>query len=179
MLFLKCILPLALLLASTPPQTKTNDPPSDFATVCEVLANRGAYDGKVVALVGRWSSTDEGFWLASDCENSVKTGDYVWSSIIFLAYDPSSPSIFSNGPKLDYVAANRRIAEIPLRSKSPADKREWAVVYGRIETKEDLPTVVTRDGKSAQPAGYGHLNAAPAQIFYREKDLVILPRDGR
>src|SRR5438093_8520912 len=72
MLFIKCILPLALLLAATPPQKKTNDPPSDFATVCEVLANRGAYDGKVVALIGRRSSTDEGFWLASDCENSVK-----------------------------------------------------------------------------------------------------------
>jgi hypothetical protein len=179
MLLLKCILPLALLLASTPPQKKTNDPPSDFATVCEVLANRGAYDGKVVALVGRWSSTDEGFWLASDCESSVKTGDYVWGSIIFLAYDPSSPSIFLNGPRPDDVEANKRIAEMTLRSKSSTDKHEWAVVYGRIETKEHLATVVARDGKSARPAGYGHLNAAPAQIVYRQKDLVILPRDAR
>ena len=132
MLLLKCFLSLALLLASAPSQAKTEKRPSDFVTVCEVLGDRGAYDGHVVALIGRWSSTDEGFWLASDREDSVKTGDYVWSSIIFLAYDSSSPSIFSNGPKLDYVAANRRIAEMVARSKTATDKREWVVVYGRI-----------------------------------------------
>jgi hypothetical protein len=181
MLQLKYVLPLALLLAttSTLAQTATNKRPEAFVTVCEVLGNRGSYDGKVVALIGRWSPTDEGFWLADDCENPVKTGEYVWSNIIFLAYDPSSASIFAKGPKLDLVAANKTIADLKARHKPTNDKLEWAVVYGRVETKEELPTVSMREGQSSMPAGYGHLNAAPAQIVYREKDLVIIPPNRR
>jgi len=180
MLQRKCLLTLALLVAATSvaAQTSTNKAPDGFVTVCEVLTNRRSYDGKVVALIGRWSPTDEGFWLADDCENPAKTAHYVWSNIIFLAYDPSSPSIFAKGPKLDLAAANKKIAKLKAR-KPTNDKLTWAVVYGRIETKDQLPTVVAGDGKSIFPAGYGHLNAAPAQIVYREKDLVIVPRNPR
>jgi|GEM_PF-4698430 hypothetical protein len=178
MLLLKYTLPLVLLLAATSAssQTTTNKAATEVVTVCEVLGNRGAYDGKTVALIGRWSATEEGFWLADDCFSPVKTGEYVWRNIIFLAYDPSSPSLFSTGPKLDGAAVSAKIDELKARSKKTADKLEWAVVYGRIETKEEIPTV--DDGKP-RPAGYGHLNGAPAQIVYREKDLVLLPCDPR
>lgn len=104
MLQLKCLLTLALFVAATSvaAQTSTNKAPDGFVTVCEVLTNRGSYDGKVVALIGRWSPTDEGFWLAGDCKNPAKTADYVWSNIIFLAYDPSSASIFAKGRSLTF-----------------------------------------------------------------------------
>ena len=179
MLLLKCILTISFLLTATSmaAQTATSKASTDFVTVCEVLGSRGAYDGKFVALIGRWSPTEEGVWLKSDCANQVKTGDYVWKNIIFLKYDPSSPSVFSNGPDLDVEVANRKIAEIDGSNASRKEERGWAVVYGRIETKENLRTVVGRDGKP-RPAGYGHLSGAPAQLVYREKDFVTLPRAG-
>jgi hypothetical protein len=181
MLLTKCLLPLTILFATSarPAQTATNKEPQPYVTVCEVLANRGFYDGKVVALIGRWSPTDEGFWLADDCENQVKTGGYVWSNIVVLEYDPSSASIFPKGPSLDFIAVNKKITELKARTKHTQDKLEWAVVYGRIETKEELPTAVAGDRKTIVPDGYGHLNAAPAQIVYREKDLVIVPGNPR
>jgi hypothetical protein len=159
-------------------QTSGSKSQPELVTICEVLGNRSSYNGKVVALIGRWSATDEGFWLTDECDRQIKTGDYVWSNIIFLSYDPSAPSIFLQPNKSDKVAMSKRLVELKARSKLSDDKVEWAVVYGRVETKEELSTVVG-DKTSVWAAGYGHLNAAPAQIVYREKDLIILARDGR
>src|SRR4029077_14059567 len=121
----KYILTLLLLVAASAAAVQNNNQ-TKFVTVCEVLGKRGSYNGKVVALIGRWSPTDEGFWLADDCEKPVKTGDYVWDNLIVLAHDPSSPSIFSNGPQLDRVALNKKIAELKSCSKPTNEKLAWA-----------------------------------------------------
>src|SRR6267378_1191715 len=144
MLILKYILPLILLLAatSTMAQTTTSKTQTEFVMVCEVLSNRRPYDSKFVALIGRWSATDEGFWLVDDCDNPVKTGDYFWNNIVFLEYDPVSPSAFAGGPNLDNTVAKEKIAEMKGRSKDSNIQSEWVVVYGRVETKEELPIVV-------------------------------------
>jgi hypothetical protein len=168
---------LAVLIRLDPAaaQTSTTKPPETLVTVCEVLNNRTSYDGKLVALIGRWSPTDEGFWLTDNCSQAVKTESYTWSNIIYLAYDPVKKSLFATKPKVDAIVAKTRIADMTAR-QATQDKLEWAVVYGRIETKAELPVVVASDGKTILPAGYGHLSAAPAQIIYRQNDLVILPK---
>lgn len=156
-------------------QTSVMEKPLVPVSVCEVLSNRGLYDGRKAAVIGRWSSTDEGIWLIGDCENQIKTGDYVWNNIVSLEYDPSSPTAFPDEMKFDEVAVNIKIAELKRRLKPSKEKAKWAVVYGRVQTQEELPTVVARDGKSVFPAGYGHLNGAPAQVIYKDKDLIIIP----
>jgi hypothetical protein len=159
----------------TTAQTSLNRTSPGFVSVCEVLTNRKFYDGKIVGLIGRWSATEEGFWLVEECESQIKTGDYSWRTVIALTYDPSSPSIFSSGPRLVDAALNKKIAELDAAFGSANDKRSWAVVYGRIETREELRTMVYCNRKLIRPAGYGHLGGAPAQIVYREKDLVVSP----
>ena len=46
-----------LALAQSPPQ------PLKPVTVCEVLMNQQAYNGKNVAVIGRSGRTEEGHWL--------------------------------------------------------------------------------------------------------------------
>jgi hypothetical protein len=168
---------LTMLAATTGivAQTSIMEKPLVPVSVCEVLGNRGLYNGKKVAVIGRRSSTDEGSWVIGDCGNEIKTGDYLWDNITYLEYDPSSPTAFPDGIRLDDAAVNKEIAELKRRMKPSKEKVEWVVVYGRVETQEELPTVVAGDGKSVFPAGYGHLNGAPAQVIYKAKDLIIIP----
>jgi len=177
MLVIKAILILLLFIAagSSVPQTSKVEPPEKLTSVCDILSNRGVYNGRLVALIGRWVSTDEGSWIESDCEKPIKTGSYTWSDIIFLNQDSSSPTIFAKHISFDFATADSKIAELTAHGKLPNEKVRWAVVYGLLETKEELETAFSADG-SARGVGYGHLNASPAQIIYREKDLFVLPR---
>ena len=143
--------------------------------MCDIINNRSFYNGKVVAVIGRWSPTDEEFWLVDDCAKEIKTGDYVWDNMVSLEYDPSSPTAFPDKMKLDKIVVKKKIAEMKSRMKPTKDKIQWAVAYGRVETQEELQTAYAGDGKSLFPAGYGHLNAAPAQVIYKDKDLKVLP----
>lgn len=157
-------------------QTSSKSESIIVAGVCEILGNRSFYNGKEVAIVGRWSATDEGFWLKEKCDNQTKTGDYIWQNMVALTYEPSSPSAFTIDRKADKSVFQKRIKELKERLKTSNDNTTWAIVYGRIETAEELQTVVMADGnggRTASPAGYGHLNAAPAQVFYKKKDLIV------
>lgn len=147
------------------------DKPLKPITVCEALRNRKLYNGKMVAIIGLWSATDEGAWLADECEQKLRTGDYVWSDSISLKYDPSSPSAFAGEMPLDMDAAKKEIEEMKGRIKSLPEKVEWAVVYGRFETYEELETVFAGDGKTVYGNGFGHLNGSPAQVVYKNKDI--------
>jgi hypothetical protein len=177
MVILRYTLILTLWVAATmtaAAQTSKTRKPLAPITVCEILSNREFYNGKFVIVIGRWSPTDEGFWLVDNCEKQIKTDEYVWSNMVSLEYDPSSPTAFPNGMKIDDAAVNQKIVELKRRMKPSKEKVEWAVVYGRVETQEELQTAIAGDGKSVFPAGYGHLNAAPAQVVYKDKDLVIM-----
>jgi hypothetical protein len=157
-------------------QTSSRSETITVAGVCEILDNRSFYNGKDVAIVGRWSTTDEGFWLTDKCDNQTKTGDYIWRNILALTYDPSLPSAFANGLKTNKSEIEKKINELKERLKTSNDKTAWAVVYGRVETAEELQIVEMaggKTGKTVMPAGYGHLNAAPAQVFYKKKDLIV------
>ena len=144
-------------------------------SVCEALKNRKLYNGKMVVVIGLWSATDEGEWLVDECEQKIRTGDYVWSDDISLEYDPSAPSAFKGEMPLDIVVARKEIEEMKGRIKSRPDKVEWAVVYGRFETHEELQTVVAGDGKTVYGDGFGHLNGSPAQVVHKDKDIKFIP----
>ena len=87
----------------------TSEQPLKPITVCEALKNRKLYHGKMVAVIGLWSATDEGFWLVDECEQKIRTGDYIWSDDVSLEYDPSAPSAFKGEMPLDIVVAKKEI----------------------------------------------------------------------
>ena len=49
-------------------------------------------------------------------------------------------------------------------------KDTWAVVYGRVEVKKKLETVLDGRGRITG-AGFGHLNAAPVQVVVKQTSI--------
>ena len=55
-------------------------------TVCEVLANPQQFNGKNLAILGRFGVTDEGEWLSEDeCGRRLVTEGFTWPNLIWLA----------------------------------------------------------------------------------------------
>jgi hypothetical protein len=129
----------------------------------------------MVTLIGRWSATDEGAWLESDCSSAIRTGDYLWPNSIWLEYDPSSPSAFEGEMPVNLAAAKSEIEKAKKRKEPFGGKDKWAIVYGRFETHDELRTAVAGDGVSVYGVGFGHLNESPAQVVHKSKDVLLIP----
>ena len=107
-------------------------------TVCEILQDLPMYEGKPVALVGRYSFRQDGRWLGQEaCEDNSGAPATIW-----LTEDvrdaPKPPADF----ELDGIMLARKLADIrkhtalgKFRFGTP-DYDRWAVVYGRIETSK-------------------------------------------
>jgi hypothetical protein len=61
-------------------------------TVCEVLSNPKAYNGKTIAVVGWLGGTDEGSWLDEvDCGRELQTDGFTWPNSLSLEHQASAP----------------------------------------------------------------------------------------
>jgi hypothetical protein len=125
-------------------------------TVCELLANRSAYDGKEVALLGRFlNSHFDGFWLSEDhCDSKITSGEYSWPNEVWISYSVSAPTPPSGLLVLDPEAlagklalvrrttALRMVEETLFHNDGTVTdepvRENWAVIFGRIETRQDL-----------------------------------------
>jgi hypothetical protein len=127
-------------------------------TVCEVLSDLAKYDGKDVAILGRYSFRKDGRWIGEQvCE-----AHEVASPLLWLTEDsagaPKPPGQF----ELDAAALNRRFADLIKHTSlgkfrfGTADYDRWAVVYGRV---------VARKGDDAKKA--------PADLVFRGNGVVI------
>src|SRR5215471_16079411 len=124
-----------LLLAVSAPGA---EPALVPVTVCEILQDLPMYEGKPVALVGRYSFRQDGRWLGQEaCELDPGTPATVW-----LTEDareaPKPPADF----ELDGIMLARKLADIrkhtalgKFRFGTP-DYDRWAVVYGRVEARK-------------------------------------------
>jgi len=154
-------------------------------TVCELLANRSAYNGKAVALLGKFlNSHFDGTWLSEDnCDSKITTAGYTWPNQVFIGGSESDPTP-PNGllvldpdalsKKLDLVrrTTTLRMVEETLYRKGGGVTHElvqenWAVIFGRIETRQDLRPPRRAGGGLDQDwgNGYGQMSASPAQII--------------
>jgi hypothetical protein len=150
-------------------------------TVCEVLQDLSAYDGKVVAVVGRFSSRQAGRWLGEQkCGHKLVAGGQEWPSALWVAYDPSTapepPTVLAvDAPllaqKLRAVKLGTSLTKLPFGSP---DYDNWAVVYGRVETRKDLVTV-TEGGTRKNGFGYGE--SSPARLVCHGDAVVIFLND--
>lgn len=146
---------LALLLAAF---ATAADPPIPPLTVCEVLADLPAHEGKELAVLGRFSFRREGRWIGEQsCEPAGTVPPLLW-----LTEDPY------DGPKppadlaFDAAVLNKKFAGLirhtslgKFRFGDPEYDR-WAVVWGRV---------VSRKGDAAKKA--------PADLVFRGDGVIV------
>ena len=138
------------------------DPPLVPLTVCEVLRDLPSYEGKSVAVVGRYSFRENGRWMGAqvcDAGSPVPGGA---PPLLWLVEDsgdgPKPPGDFELGA----VALNRKFAGIRQRTSlgkfrfGTPDYDRWAVIYGRVETRK------------AEAA-----KQAPANLVFRGSGVVV------
>lgn len=166
-----------LLLTLVCPLIEGAEPALQPVTVCEVLQDLQAYDGKVVAVVGRFSSRPAGRWLGEQkCAHKFVAGDQEWPNAFWVTYDPATapkpPAVLAvNAPllaeKVREVKMGTSLTKLPFGS---TDYDSWAVVYGRVETRKDL---VTATANGARKNGFGYGESSPARIVCHGDAVVI------
>jgi hypothetical protein len=153
------------------------EPALQPVTVCEVLHDLSAYDGKVVAMVGRFSFRQSGRWLGEqNCGQKLSIGGEEWPNSFWVAYDPVSapkpPTVLAVdaellAQKLRTVKAATALTKFRFGS---TDYDNWAVVYGRVETRKELVTV-TAGG--ARRNGFGYGESSPARLVCHGDAVVV------
>src|ERR1035437_1074044 len=114
------------------------DPPLVPLSVCEVLHDLPSYEGKSVAVVGRYSFRESGRWMGEQaCDAGSPAPPLLW--LLGGSRDgPKPPGDF----ELDAMALNRKFALMrqhtslgKFRFGTP-DYDRWAVIYGRVESRK-------------------------------------------
>jgi hypothetical protein len=127
-------------------------------TVCEILSDLPAHDGKEVAVLGRYSFRRDGRWIGEQtCAATPATPAILWLNED-SASGPKPPGNF----ELDAAVLNRKFADMlrhtalgKFRFGTP-DYDRWAVVYGKI---------IVRKGDDARKA--------PADLVFRGSGVII------
>jgi hypothetical protein len=155
-----------LLLACGALAAPAADSPIEPVTVCEVLKDVPEYEGKPVAMLGRFSFRRDGRSLNEEaCGEKPAAGEPALPNSVRLVDDvklgPKPPEVF----ELDAVAISRKLKQVKehtslrtFRFGTP-DYDRWAVVYGRFEVEK---------GK----------NAAIAHLLYRGDGVVLFLHDN-
>jgi hypothetical protein len=165
------------------PLMRGAEPALQPVTVCEVLQDLSAFDGKMVAVVGRFSYRQKGRWLGEQkCGHKLVTGDQEWPNAFWVVYDPAAaakpPVVLAVdaallAQKLRAVKTGTELTKLPFGS---ADYDNWALVYGRIETRKDL---VTATPGGTRKNGFGYGESSPARLVcHGEAEVVFLNEDA-
>jgi hypothetical protein len=108
-------------------------------TVCEILHDLAAYEGKPVAALGRYSFRHDGSWLGEQaCEAPTAA-----SSALLLAEDPMDGPRPPDNFQLDGAALTRKLTEMRRHTSlgefrfGSSDYDRWAVVFGRVENRKE------------------------------------------
>ena len=119
------------------------DPPLTPVTVCEILADVHAYEGKTFAVLGRFSFRRDGRWIGEQsCGPTVAVSTGAETPALWLDEDstggPKPPGDF----ELEASALNQKFAAMTKRTSlgkfrfGSKEYDRWAVVYGRVEARK-------------------------------------------
>jgi hypothetical protein len=127
-------------------------------SVCEILTDLPAHEGKEVAVLGRYSFRKDGRWIGEQtCDPASGTPPILWLTEDSAAA-PKPPGNF----ELDATTLNRKFAAMLKQTTlgkfrfGTSDYDRWAVVYGKV---------VGRKGEDAKKA--------PAELVFRGSGVVI------
>ncbi len=162
-------------------QAENRQQQGQILSVCNLIAQRDKYDGKVVTVRGELKSGTEGSWLinATECDSRLVTKGVVWPNIVHLAY----PNNRSSNPmdQADFAidwGAEKRIGAWVLRSGFNPDRDHLIETFvGLFRTYPDLENRVSPNMQDGVRAGFGHLGAAPMQLLIKtRKDPSVVRR---
>lgn len=163
------------------PLAQGGDPPLQPVTVCEALRGLAGYDGKTVAVVGRFSFRQGGRWLGEQkCGQKLVIENQEWPNSLWVTYEPQSAPTPPSVLAVDSVMLAQKLREVKLGTSltkfrfGSADYDAWALVYGRIETRKDLVTVTAA---GAQRNGFGSGDSSPAQLVCHGEAVVVFLND--
>ena len=115
------------------------DPPIPTVTVCEVLADLPAHEGKELAVLGRYSFRRDGRWMGEQgCESAPGAPATLWLSED-SALGPKPPANFA----FDSAMLNKKFAAMVKKTTlgkfkfGTPEYDRWAVVYGRVVARKD------------------------------------------
>jgi hypothetical protein len=174
------IIAAVLAIGQVPAQTKPEPP---LLSICDVLSRPLEYNGKLVRVSGKQQGTNEGVWLVTDkCPGVFVTNDYVWPTEIWLAYAGTNPNPESEPAAInfqfDFGSEKRAISKYrKLRRKAPAECLVFTFA-GLFETRSDWSKsrIYYPTNSTWRTLGFGHLNAAPAQLLLTSEDVEIMPQ---
>ncbi len=126
-------------------------------SVCEVLRDLPAHEGKTVAVLGRYSFRETGRWISEQaCDPPVQGPPELW-----LVEEKEAPKL-PDDYALNGAALNKKFADLrkttslgKFRFGTP-DYDRWTVIYGRVEA---------RKGEDAKKA--------PANLVYRGNGTIV------
>ena len=128
----------AVLLAGSGPGS--SEAPLKPVRVCEVLADLPARDGKVVAVLGRFSFRENGRSISEDgCEPTPAAGDSVRPTALRVVFDPKSAPALPARLELNAADVFQPLKLVRQRTAlgkfrfGSVEYDRWAVVFGRIE----------------------------------------------
>jgi hypothetical protein len=131
-------------------------------TVCEIVHDLPAQDGKIVAAIGRYSFRSDGRWIGEQaCQTSGDTPE-LW--LVEDIKDGPRPPEHLN---LDSASLKKKFAEVQSRSTlgkfkfGTSDYDRWAIVYGRVERRSG-----------------GDPKKGPANLVFRGSSVIIVITPG-
>lgn len=145
-------------------------------TVCEVLTDIGRYDGKVVAVVGRFSLRESGRWMSEErcgdkpADGAAQKKEHLLWMIEDSKTGPKRPEILEiDGDavfgKLKTIREHTSLHKFGFGSP---DYDRWAIVYGRVEKQKPAD----------KPAAPDRPEAAPALLIFRGDGAVTFVADS-
>jgi hypothetical protein len=152
------LLRVALVVLLTCAVSWPADGPLTPLTVCEVLRDLAAQNGKTAAVLGRYSYRESGRWLG---EQACAASPNVTPQLILvedLTDGPKPPNDFA----IDGASLHQKLASMQhgtslgkFRFGTP-DYDRWAVIYGRVQE---------RKGDDAKKA--------PANLVFRGSGVIV------
>lgn len=135
-------------------------------TVCEVLKNRTALNGRIVEVRGILRTTPEGSSLHSEgCDRDLKAGGYTWPAALNLSISELL-TLWPPWPLNRDLRTMDQVQNQIRRQKPKPGDRIWITCIGRFESYENIEERVFRtpDGK-VRANGLGHEGAFAAQLL--------------
>jgi hypothetical protein len=132
-------------------------------TVCEVLSDLPAQDGKDVAVLGRYSFREKGRWISEQACSGNASALAAAPPTLWLLEDinggPRPPADFQlDGPVVEKKWADvQRHTELGKFRFGTPDYDRWAVIWGRLQT---------RKGEDAKRAAANLIYRGSGVIFY-------------
>ena len=127
-----CLAALACAAAATA------QAPLEPLSVCEVLRNLASYDGKSVAVLGRYSYRTAGRWIGEQaCSPAMAAPPELW----LLEDDKDAPRLPADF-EIDGTQLHRKFPDLMKRTAlgkfrfGTPDYDRWAVIYGRVEQRK-------------------------------------------